>query len=86
MAFGPQEKYEKRLGYPVAAFEVCGYKARDEDVCVIYEQPGRQIGRFALHADRTHFLFVVACDFGPWFVSAHGRRPKNLYPTGVRKR
>jgi 2-polyprenyl-6-methoxyphenol hydroxylase-like FAD-dependent oxidoreductase len=62
IAFGSQEKYEKRLGYMVAAFEVSGYKPRDDDVYVIYERTGRQIGRFALHADRTLFLFVVACD------------------------
>jgi 2-polyprenyl-6-methoxyphenol hydroxylase-like FAD-dependent oxidoreductase len=60
MAFGPQDQYEKPLGYVVAAFEVGGYRPRDEDVYVIHEQPGRQIGRFALHGDRTLFLFVVA--------------------------
>jgi 2-polyprenyl-6-methoxyphenol hydroxylase-like FAD-dependent oxidoreductase len=60
MAFGPQEQYEKPLGYVVAAFEVCGYRPRDEDVYVIHEQPGRQIARFALHGDRTLFLFVMA--------------------------
>ena len=64
LAFGPQEIYEKHLGYTVAAFEVTGYRPRDEDVYVIYEQPGRQVGRFALHGDRTLFLFVLARDFG----------------------
>ena len=29
---------------------------------VIYEQPGRQVGRFSLHGDRTLFLFVLAHD------------------------
>jgi 2-polyprenyl-6-methoxyphenol hydroxylase-like FAD-dependent oxidoreductase len=62
IAFGPQENYEKRLGYTVAAFEVSGYRPRDEDVYVIYERPGRQIGRFALRGDRTLFLFVLAHD------------------------
>lgn len=62
IAFGPQENYEKDLGYTVAAFEVSGYQPRDEDVYVIYEQPGRQIGRFALRGDRTLFLFVLASD------------------------
>ena len=64
LAFGPQEIYEKHLGYTVAAFEVTGYRPRDEDVYVIYERPGRQVGRFALHGDRTLFLFVLAGDFG----------------------
>jgi 2-polyprenyl-6-methoxyphenol hydroxylase-like FAD-dependent oxidoreductase len=34
-------------------------------VYVIYEQPGRQIGRFALRGDRTLFLFVLARDSDP---------------------
>ena len=62
LVFGPQERFEKHLGYTVAAFEVSGYKPRDEDVYVIYEQPGRQVGRFSLHGDRTLFLFVLAHD------------------------
>ena len=62
IVFGPQEKYEKHLGYTVAAFEVASYRPRDEDVYVIYEQPGRQVGRFSLHGDRTLFLFVLAHD------------------------
>lgn len=62
LAFGPQEYYEKYLGYMVAAFEVSGYQPRDENAYVIYERPGRQVGRFALRDDRTLFLFVLAGD------------------------
>ena len=62
IAFGPQDKYEKHLGYTVAAFEASDYRPRDEDIYVIYEQPGRQVGRFALYGDRTLFLFVLAHD------------------------
>ena len=65
LAFGPQEKYEKHLGYTVAAFEISGYRPRDDNVYVIYERPGRQVGRFALRDDRTLFLFVLARDLGP---------------------
>jgi 2-polyprenyl-6-methoxyphenol hydroxylase-like FAD-dependent oxidoreductase len=60
LAFGPQERLEMQLGYDVAAFEVRGYRPRDEDVYVIYSEPGRMLGRFALHEDRTLFLFVVS--------------------------
>jgi 2-polyprenyl-6-methoxyphenol hydroxylase-like FAD-dependent oxidoreductase len=63
LAFGPQEIYERHLGYIVAAFEVSDYRPRDEGVYVIHEQPGRQVGRFALHGDHTLFLLVLACDF-----------------------
>ena len=65
LAFGPQDLFEKHLGYVVAAFEVHGYRPRDEDVYVIYSQPGRMLARFALHEDRTLFLFVLATDANP---------------------
>jgi len=58
--FGAEERFEKGLGYVVAAFEANGYRPRDEGVYVIYCQPGRMLGRVALHDDRTLFLFVFA--------------------------
>ena len=64
-AFGSQDRFEKQLGYAVAAFEVRGYSPRDEDVYVIYGEPGRMIGRFALRDDRTLFLFVFTDDVVP---------------------
>jgi 2-polyprenyl-6-methoxyphenol hydroxylase-like FAD-dependent oxidoreductase len=62
LVFGSQDRFEKRLGYIVAAFEVSGYRPRDEDVYVTYCQPGRMLGRVALNKDRTLFLFVFADD------------------------
>ncbi|MGA7657735.1 MAG: FAD-binding domain [Methylocella sp.] len=62
LAFGPQHQFEKQLGYVVAAFEVRGYRPRDEDVYVMYGRPGWMLGRFTLHDDRTLFLFVFATD------------------------
>jgi 2-polyprenyl-6-methoxyphenol hydroxylase-like FAD-dependent oxidoreductase len=58
LAFGPQADTEVSLGYHVAAFEVEGYKPRDELVYVIYGVPGRQISRFSMRDDKTLFLFV----------------------------
>ena len=58
LAFGPQQQFEKDLGYVVAAFETQGYRPRDEDVYVIYSEPRQMVARFALHDDRTLFLFV----------------------------
>lgn len=69
LGFGPQDLYEKPLGYWVAAFEARGYRPRDEDVYVIYSEPGRMLGRFALRNDRTLFLFVFA-DETPAFPAA----------------
>ena len=65
LVFGPEDRFEKQLGYMVAAFEVRRYRPRDEDVYVIYSKPGRMLGRFALHDDRTLFLFVFAADVDP---------------------
>lgn len=62
LAFGPQSRFEKYLGYAIAAFEVRGYRPRDEDIYLMYGQPGRMLGRFTLHDDRTLFLFVFAAD------------------------
>ncbi len=58
LAFEPRIWSEKQLGYNVAAFEVGGYRPHDEDRYVMYNQPGRMVGRFALRDDRTLFLFV----------------------------
>jgi 2-polyprenyl-6-methoxyphenol hydroxylase-like FAD-dependent oxidoreductase len=58
LVFGPQDRYEKDLGYRVAAFETGRYRPRNELVYIIHGAPGRQVGRFALHDDRTLFLFI----------------------------
>jgi 2-polyprenyl-6-methoxyphenol hydroxylase-like FAD-dependent oxidoreductase len=60
LVFGPQHKFEKNLGYAVAAFEVSGYRAREEDVYVMHGHPGRSLGRFTMRENRTLFLFVFA--------------------------
>src|SRR5262249_30881918 len=62
LVFGPQSRFEKQLGYVVAAFEIAGYRPRDQDVYVMDNQPGRMVGRFALRDDRTLFLLVFADD------------------------
>lgn len=62
LVFGPQERFEKQLGYVVAAFEARGYRPRDEDVYLMYGEPGRMLGRFTLRDDRTLFLLVFAVD------------------------
>jgi 2-polyprenyl-6-methoxyphenol hydroxylase-like FAD-dependent oxidoreductase len=60
LVFGPDEQFERPLGYAVAAFEAEGYRPRDPDIYTMYGQPGRMAGRFTLHEDRTLFLFVFA--------------------------
>jgi 2-polyprenyl-6-methoxyphenol hydroxylase-like FAD-dependent oxidoreductase len=65
LAFGPHQQFEKALGYVVAAFETQGYRPRNEDVYVIYSEPRQMVARFALHDDRTLFLFVFTRDGDP---------------------
>jgi 2-polyprenyl-6-methoxyphenol hydroxylase-like FAD-dependent oxidoreductase len=60
LEFGSQDRFEKFLGYIVAAFEAEGYRPRDELVYVSYCVPGKQVARFAMREDRTMFLFVFA--------------------------
>jgi 2-polyprenyl-6-methoxyphenol hydroxylase-like FAD-dependent oxidoreductase len=64
LVFGPQDQFEKQLGYAVAAFEAKGYKRRDEDVYVLYGRPGQMLGRGTLRDDRALFLFVFTNDRG----------------------
>lgn len=62
LAFGPEAQFERFLGYVAAAFEVRGYRPRDELVYVSHAAPGRGIFRFAMRGDRTLFLFVFEAD------------------------
>jgi 2-polyprenyl-6-methoxyphenol hydroxylase-like FAD-dependent oxidoreductase len=64
LAFGPESRFDRFLGYSVAAFAVRGYQPRDEGVYVSYGFPRRQIARFAMRDDRTMFLLVSADDPG----------------------
>jgi len=65
LAFGPEEQFEVRLGYRVAAADVEGYRPRDELVYVSHGVAGRQISRFSMREGRTLFLFVFRDEFGP---------------------
>jgi len=65
LAFGPDAGVEVSLGYHVAAFEVEGYRPRDELVYPGYAVPGRQIFRFSLRDDRTLFLFAFRDEYLP---------------------
>lgn len=58
LIFGPEDRFEKDLGYRFAVFESAGYETRDENVYVIHAATSRQIARFALRDGRTLFLLV----------------------------
>ena len=63
LTFAPAQQFERDLGYIVAAFEVSGYRPRNEGVYMLYGRPGRMAGRFALHDDRTLFLLIFVGDY-----------------------
>jgi 2-polyprenyl-6-methoxyphenol hydroxylase-like FAD-dependent oxidoreductase len=60
LAFPADSIKQEYLGYHVAAFEVTGYRPRDELTYVSFARPGRQIARFAMRDDRTVFLLIFA--------------------------
>lgn len=60
LVFGPQSRFEKYLGFQVAAFEVEGYRPRNELIYVMYTELRQQVARFAMRGDRTMFLFTFA--------------------------
>jgi 2-polyprenyl-6-methoxyphenol hydroxylase-like FAD-dependent oxidoreductase len=62
LAFGPEDRFEKQLGYMVAAFEATGYRPRDQDVYVMYSAPGHMVGRVSFRNNRTLFLFVFTAE------------------------
>jgi 2-polyprenyl-6-methoxyphenol hydroxylase-like FAD-dependent oxidoreductase len=63
LAFGPDAAVEVPLGYHAAAFEVEGYRPRDELVYLGYGVPGRQIFRFSMRDDKTLFLFAFRDEY-----------------------
>lgn len=60
LVFGPQRRFERYLGMKVAAFEIEGYRPRDELTYVMYPQVGQIVSRFSMRNDRTMFLFTFA--------------------------
>jgi 2-polyprenyl-6-methoxyphenol hydroxylase-like FAD-dependent oxidoreductase len=63
LVFGPDQAFEVSLGYHVAAFELEGYRPRDELVMVMHAAPGKQVSRWSLRDDKTLFLFVFRDEF-----------------------
>jgi 2-polyprenyl-6-methoxyphenol hydroxylase-like FAD-dependent oxidoreductase len=60
VAFGDQKRFERYLGYYVAAFTAPAYPHRDPHSYVTYARPGRQIWRVTLNEDACVFLLLVA--------------------------
>jgi len=78
LVFGLDTGVEISLGYHVAAFEVEGYRPRDELVYVGYGVPGRQIFRFSMREDKTLFLIVFRDEYLPAGSSANEQQRKSV--------
>ena len=59
IAFGEDARFERPMGCHVAAFEVPGYRPRDDRLYVAHSAPGRYIARFPVRGDRM--LFFMLC-------------------------
>jgi 2-polyprenyl-6-methoxyphenol hydroxylase-like FAD-dependent oxidoreductase len=59
LAFGPQERFEKYLGIVVSAFEVVGYRPRDERVAILHADVGYQLVRLSLRDDVTMVIITM---------------------------
>lgn len=64
LVFGPEASVERYLGISVAAFDIAGYRPRDELVTVTHAEVGSQVVRVPLRDDVTMFLFTFRHD-GP---------------------
>jgi 2-polyprenyl-6-methoxyphenol hydroxylase-like FAD-dependent oxidoreductase len=60
LVFGPEDRFEKYLGYYAASFTVAGYPRHDPHAYVSFAAPGRQVSRYSLRGDRTVFFFAFA--------------------------
>ncbi len=59
LAFGPDEQFERYLGVVIAAFEVQGYRPREELIAMMHAEVGFQVVRVPLRGDVTLFLLSV---------------------------
>jgi 2-polyprenyl-6-methoxyphenol hydroxylase-like FAD-dependent oxidoreductase len=84
LVFGPENQFEKYLGYKAAAFQSEGYTPRDELVYVLYTRVGQQVGRFSMRDNRTLFLFTFADENAeiPYDVASQKELLQRRFKTG----
>jgi 2-polyprenyl-6-methoxyphenol hydroxylase-like FAD-dependent oxidoreductase len=62
LVFGPDEQYEKYLGIKVAAFDIKGYRPREDLVARLYTEVGFQVTAFPIRDDATMFALTFLDD------------------------
>jgi 2-polyprenyl-6-methoxyphenol hydroxylase-like FAD-dependent oxidoreductase len=70
LCFGDEARFERFLGYYVAAFTAEGYPFHDRSAYVTYGEPGRQIWRITIDEHTTVFMLVFA-DSDPHAAPVH---------------
>lgn len=80
LLFGPDERYERYLGYYTASFTIPNYLGRD-DVFQSFSVPDRQIGVYAVPGDQlaTFFIFRAARPFGRLSVEEQRQRLREVF-------
>jgi 2-polyprenyl-6-methoxyphenol hydroxylase-like FAD-dependent oxidoreductase len=78
LAFGPEAEFAIPLGYHVAAFQIEGYRPREDLVAVSHGAPGRLISRLSLRDDRTLFLFVFRDELMDGHTPANERERRSM--------
>lgn len=63
LVFGPEDAFEHSLGCHVAAFELAGYRPRDEQRYEAYTAAGRYVAKFPVRGDATLFFMVLRDDY-----------------------
>ncbi|RDZ28061.1 FAD-binding domain [Lysobacter silvisoli] len=63
LAFGQDARYEYPMGCHVAAFEVAGYRPREDGVYVAHSAPGRYIARFPVRGDKMLFFLLFRDEY-----------------------
>ena len=62
LAFGPDEQFEKYLGFKIAAFDLPGYRPREELIARLYTEVGFQVTTVPRHDDQTMFALTFLDD------------------------
>lgn len=62
LLFGADEQFEKYLGFKIAAFDLEGYRPREELVAKLYTEVGYQVTAFPMRDDKTMFALTFLDD------------------------
>lgn len=62
LVFGPEGQFERYLGFKIAAFDIPGYRPRQELVATLYTEVGFQVTTFPMRDDVTMFALTFADD------------------------